>query len=157
LGKLTNERAQGETIDNKHGCFNAIRQLEYHQTIRMERAETKERRDVQALLTKTYTDFKRYPSIQKWKAQYKDPKYGREQRFKTLVLTGPSRRGTRNLGMSLYGPQRLFYTNTQDVEEPNLDCFWRKWYDAVLVDEGSAKLVWSNQATSQANVQGAMM
>ena len=99
-------------------------------------------------------EFKRYAVMNRFMAEHKEAKLGKETRFKFMVCVGPPRMGKTQLCMSKYGSKDTFYCNCQNVEEPNLNAFNRQRFKAIVFDEGSPSMVANNKALFQAGIDG---
>ena len=112
-------------------------------------------RHVKRELEATMLPFKRYPEIAEWGEQYLPNNFGKQRRFKFLVLEGPTSLGKTVLGMHLF--KNTFYVNMQCTTEPNLIKFRYGDHDSILLDEISWQKVISHKVFFQAGVEGAFL
>ena len=154
LGKIGLDAAELEVIENKHRVEATLKQLWFHSEKVKQMALKKERLTVKALLADGLKRYKRFPKVNKWRAQYMPKQYGKRMRFKFLVLVGPSSLGKTAFAMHLYGVEVTYYTNCQNVSEPNLGGFQRGVHKAIVVDEAGPELVVKNKALFQCNAEG---
>ena len=81
-----------------------------------------------------------------------------EERYKMLVLHGPSRTGKSRFARSLFGLDRTFVVDVQHAEHPDLRGYRRHEHLAVLLDEvASPQFIVSNKKLLQAHVDGALL
>jgi hypothetical protein len=154
LEKIGDDAAEREVVENKHRVEATLKQLWFHAE-KVKQMELKEERlKVKALLSKEMKQYKKFPKVNKWKAQYMPAQYGKRMRFKFLVLVGPSSLGKTAFAMHLYGVASTYYTNCQNVSEPNLSGFQRGVHSAIVVDEAGPELVVKNKAIFQCNAEG---
>ena len=78
-----------------------------------------------------------------------------EERYKMLVLHGPSRTGKSRFARSLFGLGRTLVVDVQHAEHPDLRGYRRHEHLAVLLDEvASPQFIVSNKKLLQAHVDG---
>ena len=95
-------------------------------------AYVEEQAKARALIASRQRPFKPLPSeISIWMLQYHVP----EERYKMLVLHGPSCTGKSKLGRSLYGESDTLVVDVQGAQHPDLKTFARHRHKAVLLDE----------------------
>ena len=118
-------------------------------------AYVEEQKAARALIASRRRPFKPMPSeISSWMLQYHIP----EERYKMLVLHGPSCTGKSKLGRSLYGESDTLVVDVQGAQHPDLKSFVRGRHKAVLLDEvASPAFVISNKKLLQAHVDGALL
>ena len=81
-----------------------------------------------------------------------------EERYKFLVLFGPSCTGKSRLARSLFGDAQTLVVDVQHAEHPDLRCFQRKTHKAILLDEvQSPEFVVDNKKLLQSHVDGAIL
>ena len=96
----------------------------------------------------------KYDEDEKWKEQYTKEKYGKLDRFRFLVLVGPSRMGKTNMAINIFGPELTIYVNVQNAEEPNLAGYCFEQTKAILLDEMKPIMASSNKVLFQASISG---
>ena len=94
------------------------------------------------------------PEVERWKMQYEEV----EERYKMLVLHGPSQTGKTRLARSLFGGERTLAVDVQHAEHPDLRAFRRHKHKAVLLDEvQDPSFIAKNKKLLQAHVDGAIL
>ena len=94
------------------------------------------------------------PAVECWKMSYEEV----EERYRMLVLFGPSRTGKSRLARSLFGESRTLVVDVQHADHPDLHGFKRHHHLAVLLDEvASPKFIAGNKKLLQAHVDGAIL
>jgi hypothetical protein len=94
------------------------------------------------------------PSVEAWKMHYEEL----DDRYKMLVLHGPSRTGKSRLAKSLFGSSDTFVVDIQHAAHPDLRGFRRHQHKAILLDEmQSAEFIVGNKKVLQAHVDGAIL
>ena len=92
--------------------------------------------------------------IAQWKAQYEVV----EERYRMLVLHGPSRTGKSRLARSLFGEDTTLVVDVQHAKHPDLRAFQRGKHQAVLLDEvSSPRFIVENKKLLQAHLDGAIL
>ena len=92
--------------------------------------------------------------IERWKMQYEEV----EERFKMLVLHGPSRTGKSRLARSFFGEEHTLVVDVQHAEHPDLRSYRRNIHRAILLDEvSSVAFIVANKKLLQAHVDGAIL
>ena len=81
-----------------------------------------------------------------------------EERYKMLVLHGPSRTGKSRLARSLFGQDRTLVVDVQHADHPDLRGYRRHQHLAGLLDEvASPNFIVNNKKLLQAHVDGALL
>ena len=81
-----------------------------------------------------------------------------EERYRMLVLHGPSRTGKSRLARSLFGFDRTLVVDVQHAEHPDMHGFRRHHHLAVLLDEvADPSFIVNNKKLLQAHVDGAIL
>ena len=81
-----------------------------------------------------------------------------EERYRMLVLHGPSRTGKSRLARSLFGFDRTLVVDVQHAEHPDMHGFRRHHHVAVLLDEvADPSFIVNNKKLLQAHVDGAIL
>ena len=94
------------------------------------------------------------PQIEGWCMSFEEA----EERYKMLVLYGPSRTGKSRLARSLFGLDRTLVVDVQHAEHPDLRGYRRHQHLAILLDEvASPKFIVANKKLLQAHVDGALL
>ena len=135
--------------DRRRACVEAVISGELSQSYVQEKAAAR------LLLEKSVKPFKPLPdAIQTWKLQYDEPL----ERYKMLVLFGPSCTGKSRLARSLFGVSDTLVVDVQHAEHPDLRGYRRSVHKAVLLDEvSSPKFLVANKKVLQAHVDGAIL
>ena len=99
--------------------------------------------------------FKPLPAaVESWKMTYDEI----EERYRMLVLFGPSRTGKSRLARSLFGESRTLVIDVQHAEHPDLHGLRRHHHLAILLDEvASPAFIANNKKLLQAHVDGAIL
>ena len=103
-------------------------------------AETKiacieEQKEARKLIALSAKDFKPWPSqVKEWMLQYQVP----QERYKLLVLHGPSCTGKSKMARNLYGEDDTLVVDCQHADHPDLRSFERGKHKAILLDEVSS-------------------
>lgn len=94
------------------------------------------------------------PLIEAWKMHFEEV----DDRYKMLVLHGPSRTGKSRLARSLFGSSRTLVVDVQHADHPDLINFRREEHKAILLDEmQGAEFIIGNKKVLQAHVDGAIL
>ena len=94
------------------------------------------------------------PLIEGWLMSYEEL----EERYRMLVLHGPSRTGKSRLARSLFGMDRTLVVDVQHAAHPDLRGYKRHHHRAVLLDEvASPSFIVGNKKLLQAHVDGALL
>lgn len=97
------------------------------------------------------------PEVASWVASFSQ-KFGRECRFKFLVLVGPSQVGKTRYATKLFGADKTFTVSCPyGIREPNLKGFERRKHRCIVYDEGSSALVLKNRALFQSGLDEQML
>jgi hypothetical protein len=105
------------------------------------------------LIGRTAKPFKPLPDVvQEWRLQYAEAL----DRYKLLVLFGPSRTGKSRLGRALYADTLV--VDVQHAEHPDLRGYIRGRDTAILLDEASSpQFIVDNKKLLQAHIDGAKL
>jgi len=92
--------------------------------------------------------------VQTWRSQYLEE----QERYRLLVLFGPSRTGKSRLARALFGDERTLVVDVQHAEHPDMRGYRRAHHRAVLFDEvQSPALISGNKKVLQAHADGAIL
>ena len=81
-----------------------------------------------------------------------------DDRYRMLVLWGPSRTGKSRLARSLYGDDRTLVVDIQHAVHPDLREYKRGFHRALLLDEmSSPRFIVENKKLLQSHVDGAKL
>ena len=95
-----------------------------------------------------------HPEVERWMKSYEEV----EERYRMLVLYGPSRTGKSRLARSLFGAERTLVVDVQHAEHPDLRSFRRHEHQAILLDEvADPVFIVNNKKLLQAHVDGAKL
>ena len=138
-----------EGHDRRKACVEAVVASEAAAEYASERAEARK------LIQATAKPFKPMPDeIQRWMLQYQTA----AERYKMLVLHGPSCTGKSRLARALFGEGQTLVIDVQHADHPDLRGFKRKLHKAILLDEvSSPRFIVSNKKLLQAHVDGAIL
>ena len=79
-----------------------------------------------------------------------------DDRYKFLVLHGPSRTGKSRLACSLFGRERTLVVDILNADHPNLKGYCRGKHKAILLDEmRDPSFIVKNKKALQSHVDGA--
>ena len=93
-----------------------------------------------------------HPDIEAWMMHFEEV----DDRYKFLLLFGPSRTGKSRLARALFGNERTLVVDILNAEHPNLKAFSRSKHRAILLDEmKSADFIVKNKKAMQSHVDGA--
>ena len=115
----------------------------------------KAKKEARALIARKARPFRPLPDeIQTWRGQYSEA----EERYKMLVLHGPSCTGKSRLARSLFGDDVTLVVDVQHAEHPDLRSYDWAIHKALLLDEvASPKFLVDNKKLLQAHVDGAIL
>ena len=135
--------------ERRKASVEAARATEAEHAFEQERAWAREHILAKALPFKPLV-----PEVERWMMGYEEV----EERYRMLVLCGPSRTGKSRLARSLFGAERTLVVDVQHAEHPDLRCFRRHEHRAVLLDEvAGPTFVVNNKKLLQAHVDGAKL
>ena len=98
-------------------------------------AYEEEQKQARELIAAGAKPFKPIPdAIQQWQLQYLVP----QERFKMLILYGPSCTGKSRLARHLFGEQDTLVIDVQHAAHPDLRPYVRHKHKAILLDEVSS-------------------
>ena len=153
--KLTHDAARKEIIDARGHTASYLKEIDTVEALEDSRAIDFEKTLIDAELSGAFKPFRFVPEVCLWRLQYgRDTIYGvwgKDSRFKFLVLTGPSCMGKTQYGKSLFGVDKTLVVPCQGVTNPCLQEFKRKKHKAILFDEISSECIHNNKAIFQAN------
>lgn len=135
--------------ERRKASVEAVRATEQTITFAQERALARAQIQAKALPFKLLR-----PEVERWMMHYEEM----DERYKMLVLYGPSQTGKTRLARALYGDDRTLVVDVQHAEHPDLRTFRRHQHKAVLLDEvkGPSFIV-NNKKLLQAHVDGAIL
>ena len=135
--------------DRRKAAVAAVRESESAFEFDAERAWAR-----QQILAKA-RPFKPLPwGIENWKMGYEEV----EERYRMLVLYGPSQTGKSRLARSLFGTERTLVVDVQHAEHPDMHAYRRHSHLAVLLDEvADPSFIVNNKKLLQAHVDGAIL
>ena len=135
--------------DRRKASVDAVKKSEAALAFEAERAWAREQVQLKALPFKPLP-----PEIEQWKMSYEEV----EERYKMLVLHGPSRTGKSRLARALFGAHRTMVVDVQHADHPDMHGYERHRHLAVLMDEvQSPHFIANNKKLLQAHVDGAIL
>ena len=153
--KLTHDHAKKEVIDARGHTASYLKEIETIEALEDNLAIELEKTCIDAELSGAFKPFRFVPEVCLWRLQYgRDTIYGlwgKDSRFKFLVLTGPSCMGKTQYAKSLFGVSNTLVVPCQGVTNPSLKEYKRKQHKAILFDEISSECIHNNKAIFQAN------
>ena len=153
--KLTHPNAKEEIINARGHTATYLREIETIETLEEDAAIELEKKCIDAELSGAFKPFRFVPEVCLWRLQYgRDTIYGlwgKESRFKFLVLTGPSCMGKTQYAKTLFGVSNTLVVPCQGVKNPCLKEYRRQRHKAILFDEISSECIHDNKAIFQAN------
>ena len=152
--KLSHDSVRAALLEARGNTARHFAEVAFVENAELEKSCKEEQRQIFRNIQRQQHGFKVYRQIEEWRQQYLPEVSGWLSRFKFLVLEGPSRKGKTELAKSLYGVEATFYTNVQDVSEPNLRGFDRRKHKACILDEATPELVLQNKVLFQATADG---
>ena len=111
--------------------------------------------EARKLISLRQLPFKPLPQeVRDWMAQYSEA----QERYKMLVLYGPSCTGKSKLARHLYGEANTLVVDVQHAAHPDLKGYVREKHKAILLDEvASPKFIVGNKKVLQAHIDGALL
>ena len=135
--------------DRRKAAVEAVRATEATFAFQEERAWARRALLAQSLPFKPLCE-----EIVQWRKSYEQL----EERYRMLVLYGPSRTGKSRLARSLFGIDNTLVVDVQHADHPDLRAFRRHHHKAVLLDEvAHPRFVVGNKKLLQAHVDGAIL
>ena len=135
--------------DRRKASVEAIRSSEASFNFEEERAWAR-----QQLLAKAMPFKPLVAQVEAWRMGYEEL----EERYRMLVLHGPSRTGKSRLARSLFGLDRTLVVDVQHAQHPDLHGFRRHEHLAILLDEvQDPAFIVNNKKLLQAHVDGAIL
>ena len=139
----------GDGHDRRKASIEAVRATEATYAFQEERAWARRQLLAKALPFKPLC-----PEIEGWLMSFEEL----EERYRMLVLHGPSRTGKSRLAHSLFGFDRTLVVDVQHAEHPDMHGFRRHHHVAVLLDEvADPSFIVNNKKLLQAHVDGAIL
>lgn len=134
-GKLSGESAASCYLRSVVGAEANLRQLEYVEARRRQSAQLQLQREVEIAIRSSQNKFRVVPEVELWASQYDTTR----DRFRFLVLDGPSQMGKTRFAASLTSPEKFFYCDCSAVKQPDLRSFDSTLFDVLLFDELQAE------------------
>ena len=115
----------------------------------------REQQEARAQIARSEKPFNPYPSeLSAWMLQYAVA----QERYKILVLYGPSCTGKSKLARHLYGEDMTLVVDVQGAKHPDLRSYIRARHKAILLDDcASPSFIVDNKKLLQAHVDGALL
>ena len=153
--KLDHKRARAEIIAARGHTMSYLKEIDAVEELEERAAIENEKKMIDLMVNGHMKPFKWIPEVSLWKLQYARNHvmglWGKTNRFKYLVLTGPSSLGKTAFAKSLFGIDSTFVVPCQGVEKPDLQEFKRYEHPCIIFDEVTSHLIASNKAVFQAN------
>ena len=125
-----------------------IRNLDFITRQEQERQEDIERLAMEVLIREKQLPFRKIPEVEEWLQQYDDI----QDRYKFLVLDGPSQMGKTRFAASLTSVEKFFYLDCSSCIMPDMRSFNRRHHQVVLFDEIKATTVVSVKKLFQSSI-----
>jgi hypothetical protein len=156
--KLTTERSVAEVKLARGSTISYLKELAKIEELEEEEYVRDEQQRIFALIEANRLPFRMILDVALWQRQYLEHVdggiWGKDSRFKFLVLTGPSSFGKTQYAKSLWGADSTLVVNCQNVLEPNLKSYSRRRHKAVIFDECSCSTILFSKVTFQASAEG---
>ena len=147
--KISLETAQDLYVECVQYVDNNLKAIELTRQHRIKKAIESGRLEVELELRRCQRPFKVLPLVEEWKQQYNDLR----DRYKFLVLDGPSRTGKSRFAASLAKhPTQFLNIDCSSATEPDMRDFRRGLHDVVCWDEGNPEMVLRVKKLAQASV-----
>jgi len=133
-GKLTVGDATQEYLLAVSGAERNIRQLQYVEMRRKEQDELARRAKAMEVVASASSPFREISTVSDWLRTFDTV----QDRYKFLVLDGPSCMGKTRFAKSFAAPGRALYCDCSNSNPPDLRSFSVLNYDVVILDEMAA-------------------
>jgi hypothetical protein len=138
-----------EGHDRRNACLDAVKVAESSFEFLAEQEAAREAVSARAFPFKPLT-----ADVERWIMHYEEI----SERYKMLILHGPSRTGKSRLARSLFGDKRTLVVDVQHADHPDLRGYRRRQHRAILLDEvSSLAFIVANKKLLQAHVDGAIL
>ena len=125
-----------------------IRNLDFITRQEQERQEQIERLAMEVLIRDKQMPFRKIREVEEWLQHYDDI----QDRYKFLVLDGPSQMGKTRFAASLTSVEKFFYLDCSSCIMPDMRSFNRRHHELVLFDEIKATTVLSVKKLFQSSI-----
>ena len=125
-----------------------IRNLEFITRQEQERQEQIERLAMEVIIREKQMPFRKIREVEEWFQHYEDI----QDRYKFLVLDGPSQMGKTRFAASLSSVDKFFYLDCSSCIMPDMRSFNRRYHEVVLFDEIKATTVLSVKKLFQSSI-----
>jgi hypothetical protein len=125
-----------------------VRNLEFITRQEQERQEQAERLAMEVIIREKQLPFRQIPEVEEWLQHYDDIK----DRYKFLVLDGPSQMGKTRFAASLTSVEKFYYLDCSTCIMPDMRSFNRRHHEVVLFDEIKATTVVSVKKLVQSSI-----
>jgi hypothetical protein len=153
-GKMELRVAQQESMLSRQNVRSSHVEYEFQRFLAVQISNEKRAGEVARMLIEHRREFVSSPaSVMEWMDQYSTANWGRMERFKVLVLDGPSRTGKTSWAQSFFGMTSTFVIDCQNKDTPALREYalaGRDKYRAIVFDEGNWQLIHNNKKLFQA-------
>ena len=145
--KLCVEKAKALVRQCVSGAYRTLQELRLQDDLLEAEALAEEKLAIQDHLHKQLSTWKTFSVVQTWQAQYASIL----QRYKFLILSGPSRMGKTVFARSLCDPSKqVLEVNCASGREPDLRAYRIRTHDLILFDEIEAPAVAAQRKLFQA-------
>jgi len=148
LGKITSATARELYLRVVTGARHNLATLDFVTTEAQQMRETAERLQIETRLRSSQRPFRVLPQVEQWKEQYEHDR----DRYKFLVLDGPSQMGKTRFAASLTGPHKFLCLDCCSAVVPDLRGFSRSQHNLILFDEIHTATVLACKKLFQASI-----
>ena len=148
LGKISAATARELYLRVVSGARHNLATLDFVSTEEQQLRETAERLRIEGVLRSRQRPFRRVPLVSEWLEQYQHDR----DRYKFLVLDGPSQMGKTRFAASLLGPEHFLCLDCCSAVVPDMRRFCRAQHQLVLFDEIHTRTVLACKKLFQASI-----
>jgi len=146
--KITEDTARRLYAQCVQGASVNIRNLDYVASVLRNYRETKDRLRIEMAIRSQQQPFRQLPEVQQWLSQYDQVK----DRYKFLVLDGPSRVGKTRYTVSLTSPEKALCLDCAGAVIPDMRTYDRGTHEIILFDEVHVRTVLTCKKLFQASI-----
>ena len=148
LGKITTATARELYLRVVTGARHNLATLDFVSSEEQQLRETAERLRIEGVLRHRQRPFRRVPLVEEWLQQYQHDR----DRYKFLVLDGPSQMGKTRFAASLMGPEHFLCLDCCSAVVPDMRRFCRAQHQLILFDEIPTRTVLACKKLFQASI-----